>query len=82
MCIVLRQTEMEGAMELAERLRQSIEALAVRFQGKELRVTASFGVATYAAQGGEVLRARVFKDADKALYRAKAGGRNQVISAR
>jgi diguanylate cyclase (GGDEF)-like protein len=82
LCIILRQTELEGALELAGRVRQSIEALTVRFQGKELRVTASFGVAAYAAQGGDGVRGRLFKEADAALYRAKAGGRNQVVSAR
>jgi diguanylate cyclase (GGDEF)-like protein len=82
LCVILPQTELQGALELAERLRARIEALVVPFQSKELRVTSSFGVATYEAQGGEVLRARLFKDADKALYRAKSGGRNQVVSAR
>jgi diguanylate cyclase (GGDEF)-like protein len=82
LCVILPQTELQGAMELAERLRAQIEALVVRFQGKELRVTSSFGVSTYEAQGGEAVRAGLFKDADKALYRAKAGGRNQVVSAR
>jgi diguanylate cyclase (GGDEF)-like protein len=82
LCVILPQTELQGAMELAERLRAQIEALVVRFQGKELRVTSSFGVSTYEAQGGEAVRTGLFKDADKALYRAKAGGRNQVVSAR
>ncbi len=81
MCVILPQTEMPGAMELAERLRAHVEALVVRFQARELRVTSSFGVATYRSQSGEAQRARLFKEADKALYRAKAGGRNQVVSA-
>ena len=81
MCVILPQTEMAGAMELAERLRARIAALVVQFQAQELRVTSSFGVATYQTKSGEALRARLFKDADKALYRAKAGGRNQVVSA-
>jgi diguanylate cyclase (GGDEF)-like protein len=81
LCVILPQTEMQGATELAERLRAQIEALVVRFQAKELRVTSSFGVSTYEAQGGEAARAGLFKEADKALYRAKAAGRNQVVSA-
>ncbi len=43
--ILLRETELQGAQTLAERLRQSIEEMRTRFDGKEIAVTATFGIA-------------------------------------
>src|SRR5229473_1243341 len=43
--ILLRETELQGAQTLAERLRQSVEEMRTRFDGKEIAVTATFGIA-------------------------------------
>jgi diguanylate cyclase (GGDEF)-like protein len=78
LALLLPQTGRDGAVELAERLRQMLEQRPVPHDGASIRVTASFGVATYPAPvpyGDWVVPA-----ADKALYEAKATGRNNVKS--
>lgn len=77
--LVLPGADHEGAMRVAQYLRQQTEALALHCQNQPVCVTASFGVATRAADDTriEALLAR----ADGALYRAKAEGRNRVESA-
>ena len=78
MAILLPQTPISGASELAERLRTAIADRAVQFEGTSIRVTASFGIAGYpeTVPHGDWL----FPAADKALYQAKEGGRNCVKS--
>jgi len=74
--ILLPQTSQTGAVELAERLRITLESRPTTHNGQKLPVTASFGVATYPVPvpyGDWLLLA-----ADKALYEAKAAGRNCV----
>jgi diguanylate cyclase (GGDEF)-like protein len=65
---------LEQTQELAERLRAVTESAPL--EGVE--VTASFGVAASAPGGLDF--AALFAQADEALYRAKAGGRNRVCS--
>jgi diguanylate cyclase (GGDEF)-like protein len=77
-CIVLPESELAGATDFAERQRKRVEAAVVRWRGEEVRVTCSFGVATYGKSAGAVKRAQLFGLADRALYRAKQGGRNRV----
>ena len=74
--ILLPETPLPGALELAERLRVAVAARPVMYAGREIRVTASFGVATFPHSA----RARedFFPAADQALYRAKREGRNCV----
>jgi diguanylate cyclase (GGDEF)-like protein len=69
----------QGARDFAERLRKSLERLEVPADGRLLRVTGSFGVATLSPED-ETLNALLAR-ADQALYAAKRGGRNQVRSA-
>ena len=74
--ILLPQTSLLGAVELADRLRATIAAKPARYAGGELGVTASFGVSSYpipvpSSDG-------LFPAADRALYEAKASGRNCV----
>ena len=76
LAVLLPGTAMEGAMEVAERLRRAIEERPVKFAGKEIAVTASFGVASYPHCAGA--REAFFSAADKALYEAKRDGRNRV----
>ncbi|MDX6660466.1 MAG: hypothetical protein QOJ55_1288, partial [Solirubrobacteraceae bacterium] len=83
LAVVLPGTDLEGAYDMAERVRAGIEAL--RFpiggsaNGDVVRVTASFGAAAAtgpAAQGSELIAA-----ADHALYEAKRGGKNKTVRA-
>lgn len=74
--VLLPQTDAQGASEVAERLRARVESLVIRTRASEIRVTASFGVAMYAARSGA--GPQLFERADKALYAAKHAGRNRV----
>jgi diguanylate cyclase (GGDEF)-like protein len=74
--VIVPETDLEGAVELAERLRAALEAEEVELQdGTKLSVTASFGAAVKGdLPGGENLVAA----ADEALYEAKRAGKNRV----
>jgi diguanylate cyclase (GGDEF)-like protein len=78
MAVALPQTDLDGAYNLAERVRASIEALEIRrLRGSgSLRVTASLGVAALpeSAQDKDALIAA----ADAALYQAKRAGKNRT----
>lgn len=63
----------EQALSLAERLRQGIAENAVAHDGHEIRVTASFGIATL---DPGISVEDCLERADKALYAAKSAGRN------
>src|SRR2546423_10965423 len=62
------------AGQVAERLRRAVEEAAT-----DVPVTASAGVATYPYDGADV--ETLLGAADRALYSAKRGGRNKVLSA-
>lgn len=66
------------ACERAEQLRAAIEAAPVNHGDTSIAVTASFGVARF-PQGGRT-SVELLAAADKAMYAAKRGGRNQVKS--
>lgn len=71
--ILLPGTELDSARRFAERLRSSIEQ--TRFDSVE-HVTISLGVAYHPAQDADIHG--VLAQADAALYRAKAAGRNRT----
>jgi len=75
--LVLPGTDRQGALAVAERVRTAVESSVLPDLPFERRVTISVGVATY-VRGEEV--GAVLARADKALYQAKAAGRNQVMS--
>ena len=77
-CIAVWNCENGPAERLAERIRQAFGRLEHSGLNSEIRLTASFGVAT--AHAGESYE-QMFARADEALYRAKAGGRNRVENA-
>jgi diguanylate cyclase (GGDEF)-like protein len=78
--VLAPRTGREGAMALAEKLRSAIGNAQFAAEGLEhagdLRVTVSIGVAIY--DGDE---RRFFNDADRALYRAKAAGKDCAMGA-
>ena len=73
--ILLPNTNQPDAIEQAERLRQLLDSDTMRINRYPHRVTASFGVSEYHA--GQSVES-MLKQADVALYQAKAQGRNRV----
>jgi diguanylate cyclase (GGDEF)-like protein len=74
--ILLPDTPARGALEVAERIRHSVESTPYTVDASTVTCTVSIGVATYPQDGRsmEGLLAR----ADSALYSAKKAGRNRV----
>ena len=75
-CILLPETELPAAAELAERLRAHL-GLCVALDDLGMKVSASFGATTSATEDG--CFDQIFARADRALYAAKAQGRNRVV---
>ncbi len=76
---VLPATNSEGAMILARRLQEALGNYQIMARGKTLQVSVSIGVDTY--EGSDGIGGVTFIDrADKAMYEAKAHGRNCVKS--
>lgn len=79
--LVLPHTDSAAARQMAEAVRQAIEALVIPHeQSPAGRVTISIGVATL-ADGSDYGVEGLLRAADQALYRAKRAGRNQVRAA-
>jgi diguanylate cyclase (GGDEF)-like protein len=78
LAVVLPQTDTEGAVRLAERMRLAVEGLHVpRVDGGgAIEVTASFGVASTPENASDPNG--LIAAADAALYAAKAAGKNRV----
>ncbi len=75
--VLLPETPPEGAMDVAERMRESMAAKPLVFDGKQVTSTVSIGVASYPVDG-QTMDAIVAR-ADRALYKAKTTGRNRVV---
>ncbi|MBU0467784.1 MAG: GGDEF domain-containing protein [Candidatus Omnitrophica bacterium] len=75
-CVVLPDTDSEGAKYAAERIRSAAYVAVVQAYDTKLKVTVSIGVSTY-PQDGKVHNDLIDK-ADIALYQAKKEGRNKV----
>jgi len=76
--LMLPDLPLDGALSVAEHLRQQIENLVIDTAGQRISCTASFGVATmtYGGSPGDL-----YRRADTALYEAKHTGRNRVCTA-
>lgn len=77
--LMLRKTKLkDAAVAAAERIRKKIEETRFEWEGKQIPVTISLGVATL--HPGENLPDPMVHRADEALYEAKKSGRNRVCT--
>jgi diguanylate cyclase (GGDEF)-like protein/PAS domain S-box-containing protein len=77
--IVLVSVDAGQAMLVSEAIRRLIESLVVRHGDEEIRMTVSIGVARPWPDADAKTLESLILAADKALYQAKAGGRNRVV---
>jgi diguanylate cyclase (GGDEF)-like protein len=77
--VILSQTDLDGALQKAGEIRRSVEDLKIINEGEHppSPVTISFGVASSNSPAGTTPE-KLIQMADKALYKAKSGGRNRV----
>ncbi len=76
--VLLPDTPEEGALRVAEKIRQKIEESGFRISDEVLHLTVSIGVCTVCPHEADATKA-IFCWADEALYQAKGQGRNQVV---
>lgn len=79
--VLLPETDMEHAMQVAERLREEIANITLPSSKGPLHITISIGIATL-EPGSELDLDQLIVQADDALYVAKAQGRNRVCAAK
>jgi diguanylate cyclase len=76
--VLLNNIALVDAEKLMNNVRQKIEKCPFHFKEKQVQITMSFGIAEFARND---MPETAFERADKALYRAKQGGRNRVCLA-
>jgi len=80
-CIVLPETSVNAALEIAERIRRNLESEPVQLGEKTvIRLAVSIGIAVFPEDATE--SEKLVACADAALYQAKREGRNRVIKYR
>jgi two-component system cell cycle response regulator len=79
-CVLCEETDTEGAVRLAERIREELGQKVFTTDLGKLSVRCSVGVATFPEDAKT--SAELFKITDQALYAAKRSGRNRVCTSR
>ena len=77
--LMLPETTIQHAQVLAERIRKAAAAIAITLDNQTVMITVSIGLVELSA--GDATLDSVMRRADLAMYQAKAGGRNQVVTA-
>ena len=76
--VVMPDTSMSGAMQIAERLRRSIEELRIPHAASTVADRVTLSIGGVVAHGCDLVPERLLALADAALYSAKRAGRNRV----
>lgn len=74
--IILPETNLEGAQEVAERIRAGVELHIVSYQDKKIPISISVGVSR--VDENDKRYEDLIRKADEAMYKAKVAGRNRV----
>jgi diguanylate cyclase (GGDEF)-like protein len=77
--VILPGTDEEGALLLAERVREGLQKHRLVFEGARIAIAASFGAAVWPSDGKDP--EALLGAADRALYASKQAGRNRVTPA-
>ncbi len=74
--LLLNNTSFDGARQLAERIRETVQDTPCICNGQNIYVTVSMGISLFQPEDSQT---SLFERADQALYQAKKSGRNQVV---
>lgn len=76
--ILLSDTPIREGVEIAERIRKSIESFPFAYNKKDIEITISLGLSTLSPEDDDPVE--IIRRADEALYEAKRAGRNRVVA--
>jgi two-component system, cell cycle response regulator len=76
--IILPETAMEGAFQLANRIRERVAESELIYKNFSIKTTISAGISQYKA---DIDSQTLYQLADQALYKAKQSGKNKIIEA-
>lgn len=76
--VLMDETDLFGALQVADRIRERVQREVVASEHGKLSVTISLGVATFPDDGNSL--DLLISHADEALYRAKHAGRNRTVA--
>lgn len=77
--IILPNTNNDGALVIAERIRKQVEVQSFKWKDKVIPLTVSIGISTAIIEESQQTM-ELLAQADKALYQAKNSGRNRIVS--
>jgi diguanylate cyclase (GGDEF)-like protein len=76
--LILPETDVRGAVMVAEKLRKMIAENSVHMKSIEVRVTVSLGICVYDPKKNQLNEDEFIKAADRALYNSKGSGKNRL----
>jgi diguanylate cyclase (GGDEF)-like protein len=76
--VLLPDTDLQGAQQMANRLLQTLRNSTVEYAGKQFAITCSLGICAWQGPGESVQNLLI--RADRLLYQAKQQGRNRYVS--
>ena len=76
--VLLPSTAVNGAMQMAERMRAAVQAYTFKYEGLEFNITVSIGVTELTDESWSITE--LLKAVDKMLYEAKRTGRNRCVA--
>ena len=76
--VILPETDIKGAIQLSERIRSAIAKMVITINGVSFNVTVSLGLSSNHPHQSDCDKSALIDASDKALYMAKAAGRNTV----
>jgi len=79
-CLLLPETDKKGACIVAERIKKSIENHTIKAYDEFVKITVSMGISSF-SEDAKGSSETLIEKADKALYKAKAEGRNRICLA-
>jgi diguanylate cyclase len=77
--VILRGIDIENAYHVGERFRSIVQSLRIEFGDQVIPITISIGTASLDCCGDDASAETLIAAADRRLYAAKRGGRNQVV---
>ena len=75
--MIMNNKSLDEAYKIAEEFHQSIRDMVIEFEGNEIRINTSMGVANYPETVDNLQK--VLDRADKAMYYGKTHGRGRIV---